>query len=109
MTLSMIGSGNVGANAAFFIAEKGVTDVLLCDIQPGLSKGKVLDIMEAAPIRRYRNMLRGTDSLDDIKGSQFVVLAAGAIRKPGHAPRGLVHGKRPPRAAPCSQGGRAGA
>lgn len=95
MTLSVIGSGNVGANAAFFIAEKGVTDVLLCDIQPGLSKGKALDIMEAAPIRRYRNTLRGTDSLDDIKGSQIVVLAAGAIRKPGQRREDLFAANAP--------------
>jgi malate dehydrogenase len=81
--VSIIGGGNVGANAAFFIAEKGVTDVLLVDIQPGMSRGKMLDIMEAAPIRRYRNSLNGSDSLDDIRGSQLVVLAAGAIRTPG--------------------------
>ncbi|MGO9311073.1 MAG: malate dehydrogenase [Spirochaetia bacterium] len=81
--VSIIGGGNVGANAAFFIAEKGVTDVLLVDIQPGLSRGKMLDIMEAAPIRRYRNFLSGSDSLPDIKGSEFVVVAAGAIRSPG--------------------------
>jgi malate dehydrogenase len=81
--VSIIGSGNVGANAAFFIAEKGVTDVLLVDVQEGLSRGKALDIMEAAPIRRYRNTLRGSDRIEDIAGSQIVVLAAGAIRKPG--------------------------
>jgi malate dehydrogenase len=81
--VSIIGSGNVGANTAFFIAEKGVTDVLLCDVQPGLSRGKALDIAEAAPIRRYRNSLSGSDSIEDIRGSQMVVLAAGAIRKPG--------------------------
>ena len=81
--VSIIGGGNVGANAGFFIAEKGVTDVLLVDIQPGLSRGKMLDIMEAAPIRRYRNMLAGSDSIEDIKGSQLVVIAAGAIRTPG--------------------------
>jgi malate dehydrogenase len=81
--VSIIGGGNVGANAGFFIAEKGVTDVLLVDIQPGLSRGKMLDIMEAAPIRRYRNFLHGSDSLEDIKGSEFVVVAAGAIRSPG--------------------------
>jgi malate dehydrogenase len=81
--VSIIGGGNVGANAGFFIAEKGVTDVLLVDIQPGLARGKMLDIMEAAPIRRYRNMLAGSDSIEDIKGSQLVVLAAGAIRAPG--------------------------
>jgi len=81
--VSIIGSGNVGANAAFFIAEKGVTDVLLIDIKQGLSRGKALDIMEAAPIRRYRNSLTGSDSLADIAGSQMVVIAAGAIRAPG--------------------------
>ncbi len=81
--VSIIGGGNVGANAGFFIAEKGVTDVLLVDIQPGLSRGKMLDIMEAAPIRRYRNTLAGSDSIEDIKGSQLVVVAAGAIRAPG--------------------------
>ncbi len=81
--VSIIGGGNVGANAGFFIAEKGVTDVLLLDIQPGLSRGKMLDIMEAAPIRRYRNSLAGSDNLEDIRGSEFVVVAAGAIRTPG--------------------------
>ncbi|HUI68953.1 MAG TPA: malate dehydrogenase [Spirochaetia bacterium] len=81
--MSIIGSGNVGANAAFFIAEKGVTDVLLIDIKQGLSRGKALDIMEAAPIRRYRNTLVGSDSLADIEGSQMVVIAVGAIRSPG--------------------------
>jgi malate dehydrogenase len=81
--VSIIGGGNVGANAAFFIAEKGVTDVLVVDILPGLSQGKTLDIMEAAPIRRYRNALSGSDTLEDIRGSQLVVIAAGAIRAPG--------------------------
>jgi malate dehydrogenase len=81
--VSIIGGGNVGANAAFFIAEKGVTDVLLMDIQAGLSRGKMLDIMEAAPIRRYRNFLSGSDSLADIKDSELIVVAAGAIRSPG--------------------------
>jgi len=81
--VSIVGGGNVGANAGFFIAEKGVTDVLLVDIQQGLSRGKMLDIMEAAPIRRYRNTLAGSDSLSDIEGSQIVVIAAGAIRSPG--------------------------
>ncbi len=81
--VSIIGSGNVGANAAFFIAEKGVTDVLLIDVKQGLSRGKALDIMEAAPIRRYRNSLVGSDTVADIQGSQMVVIAAGAIRSPG--------------------------
>ena len=58
--VSIIGSGSVGANSAFFIAEKGIADVLLYDIKPGYSKGKSVDMMEAAPIRAYRNRVSGT-------------------------------------------------
>ena len=53
--IGIIGSGNVGANTAFFIAETGLTDVLLYDIREGYAKGISLDIMEAAPVRGYRN------------------------------------------------------
>jgi malate dehydrogenase len=82
-TVSILGSGNVGANTAFFIAEKGIADVALYDIREGLSRGKSLDMMEAAPLRRYRNRLSGLEGLEEIAGSQIVVLAAGAVRKPG--------------------------
>jgi malate dehydrogenase len=80
--VAVIGSGNVGANAAFFIAEKGFADVTLTDILEGVSKGKALDIMEAAPIRAYRSRVRGADSQGEIEGCDVVVLAAGAVRKP---------------------------
>ena len=81
--VGIVGSGNVGANTAFFIAEKGITDVVLVDTQAGLATGKSLDMMEAAPIRKYRNRLTGADSLDAIRGAETVVLAAGAGRRPG--------------------------
>jgi len=81
--VSIIGSGNVGANTAFFIAEKGTHHVTLYDVREGLSTGKALDMMEAAPVRQYRPKLRGSDSIEAIAGSDVVVLAAGAVRKPG--------------------------
>jgi len=81
--VSILGSGNVGANTAFFIAETGVEDVLLYDLQEGLATGKVLDMMEAAPIRKYRNRLRAAASLEEIAGSEIVILAAGRVRRPG--------------------------
>jgi len=79
-TVSVIGSGNVGANAAFFIAEKGVCDVALYDINAGLASGKSLDMMEAAPLRGYPHTIVGLESLDGIAGSRVVVIAAGAVR-----------------------------
>ncbi len=81
--VSILGSGNVGANTAFFIAETGVEDVLLYDLQEGLAAGKALDLMEAAPLRKYRNRLRAGEDFRQIAGSEVVVLAAGKVRRPG--------------------------
>ena len=71
--IGIIGSGNVGANTAFFLAEKGVDHVTLFDIQEGMAKGKALDMMEAAPIRRYGTKIRGTDSFDEVKSADIVI------------------------------------
>ncbi len=81
--IGIIGSGNVGANTAFFFAEKGVDDVMLYDIQEGMARGKALDMMEAAPIRGYRTRIFGTDSSEDVLNCDIVIIAAGAVRKPG--------------------------
>ncbi|MFW6182060.1 MAG: malate dehydrogenase [Spirochaetota bacterium] len=93
--ISVIGSGNVGANTAFFVAETGAADVLLCDLREGLSAGKALDLMEAAPIRTYRTLVRGTDSVEDIAGSQAVVIAAGRVRTPGMSRLDLLEDNAP--------------
>ena len=81
--IGIIGSGNVGANAAFFMAERHVDHVLLYDVLDGLPVGKALDMMEAAPVRGYRTRLRGTNNLEDVKGADVIVVAAGTVRKPG--------------------------
>lgn len=86
--VSIIGSGNVGVNSAFFIAEMSAANVTLVDIQEGISEGKALDLMEAAPIRSYRTSITGSSSIKDIAGSHAVVIAAGLIRVPG-ADRGV--------------------
>lgn len=81
--IGIIGSGNVGTNTAFFAAEKGVGDVYLYDIQEGLAKGKSLDMMEAAPIRKYRTRVQAAESLAQIHDADIVVVAAGSVRTPG--------------------------
>ncbi len=81
--IGIIGSGNIGANTAFFLAEKGVDDVMLYDVQEGLAKGKALDMMEAAPIRGYRTRISGTDTQEDVLGCDIIILTAGAFRAPG--------------------------
>jgi len=81
--IGIIGSGNVGANTAFFLAEKGVDHVILYDVQEGMAKGKALDMMEAAPIRGYRTTITGTDNPDEVLGCEVIIITAGAVRQPG--------------------------
>jgi malate dehydrogenase len=83
--VSIIGSGNVGANSAFFIAENRTASVTLVDIKDGLSAGKALDISEAGPIRSYDTKIRGTNEIQAIRESDIVIIAAGRVRKPGES------------------------
>jgi malate dehydrogenase len=93
--VTVIGSGNVGANTAFFIAERGITDVALYDIREGLAKGKGLDMMEAAPIRKYRNRIWEAQSLDVVAETETVILTAGSVRTPGMKREDLFEANRP--------------
>jgi malate dehydrogenase len=80
--VGIIGSGNVGANTAFFIAENRTASVTLVDIKEGLSVGKALDILEAGPIRRYDTEIRGENSIEAIRECDLVVICAGRVRGP---------------------------
>jgi malate dehydrogenase len=93
--VTVIGSGNVGANTAFFIAEKGITDVALYDVRDGIATGKGLDMMEAAPIRKYRNRIWAAKSIDVVAETETVIIAAGAVRGPGTKREDLYEKNRP--------------
>jgi len=81
--VSIIGSGFVGATAAFQMVQKELADVVLVDIVEGLPQGKALDMMEASPVEGYDCTVTGTNSYEDIAGSQIVIVTAGLARKPG--------------------------
>lgn len=100
--VSIIGSGNVGANSAFFIAETAAANVTLVDVKEGLSEGMALDLMEAAPIRNYRTLVEGSSDLSAIAGSDVVVIAAGLIRRPGQRRTELFKENAPIVAELCS-------
>lgn len=93
---SIVGSGNVGANSAFFIAENGTASVVLVDIKEGLSAGKALDISEAGPIRHYDTRISGSDDIQAIRGSDIVVIAAGRFRGQGEGEEDLYEINGPP-------------
>jgi len=93
--ISIIGSGNVGTNTAFFIAERRAANVMLVDVKDGVAAGKSLDLMEAGPIRAYVSAIRGSAKVDDIAGSDAVIIAAGRVRKPGERREDLYRDNAP--------------
>ena len=81
--VSIVGSGNVGATAAHWIASKELADVVLIDIIEGVPQGKGLDLLEAMPIEKRDSYVLGTNDYADTANSNIVVITAGIPRKPG--------------------------
>jgi len=81
--VTIVGSGNVGATAAHWIAAKELADVVLIDIVEGIPQGKGLDLLEAMPIEKRDCHIIGTQDYADTAGSNIVVITAGIPRKPG--------------------------
>jgi malate dehydrogenase len=81
--VSIIGAGHVGATAAYYIAEKIIADIVMVDINEGLTRAKALDFLHAGPLRRYDVSIEGTKDYSRIEGSDVVVITAGMPRKPG--------------------------
>jgi malate dehydrogenase len=81
--VSIVGSGNVGATAAHWIASKELADVVLIDVLEGVPQGKALDLLEAMPIEKRDSHVLGTNDYADTANSDIVVITAGIARKPG--------------------------
>ncbi len=81
--VTIVGSGNVGATAAHWIASKELADVVLIDIIEGVPQGKGLDLLEAMPIEKRDSHVKGTNDYADTANSDVVVITAGIPRKPG--------------------------
>ena len=81
--VTIVGSGNVGATAAHWIASKELADVVLIDIIDGVPQGKGLDLLEAMPIEKRDSYVKGTNDYADTANSDVVVITAGIPRKPG--------------------------
>lgn len=81
--VTVVGAGNVGSMAAFYLSEMEVDEVVLIDIVEGMPQGKSLDIMEGTPVRAVDCDIRGSNDWSEMRGSSAVVVTAGLARKPG--------------------------
>jgi len=89
--VTIVGSGNVGATGAHWIASKELADVVLIDILEGVPQGKALDLLEAMPIEKRDAHVIGTNDYADTANSDIVVITAGIPRKPGMSRDDLLH------------------
>src|SRR5579864_8820986 len=81
--VTIVGSGNVGATAAHWIASKELANVVLIDVLEGIPQGKGLDLLEAMPVEKRDCFVLGTNDYADTANSDIVVITAGIARKPG--------------------------
>lgn len=81
--VSVIGAGNVGATAVYYIAEKNIADIVMVDVVQGMPQSKAHDFMHASPSRNYGVTIVGSNEYEAIADSDVVVMTAGMARKPG--------------------------
>ena len=82
--ISLIGAGQIGGTLAHLIGLKELADeVVVFDIAIGIAKGKALDIAQSSSVDGFNVKFIGTDSYEDIKNSDVIIITAGVPRKPG--------------------------
>ncbi|MGE7766506.1 malate dehydrogenase [Peribacillus sp. NPDC096540] len=90
--ITVVGAGFTGATAAFLAAQKELGDIVLVDIPQAENptKGKALDMAEAAPVQGFDANIIGTSNYADTADSDVVIITAGIARKPGMSRDDLV-------------------
>ena len=73
--VTVVGAGNVGAMCAQRVAERDYADVVLIDAQEGKAAELALDLNVAAAVDEYAPNAVGTQSYEELSGSEVVVLA----------------------------------
>jgi len=82
--ITVFGAGNVGgAVTRRLIERKLCKSVVVVDKAPGKAEGIALDILEASPIDLLEPVCVSGDNLEETRGSEVVVITAGATRKEG--------------------------
>lgn len=82
--VGIVGAGNVGSTVAYILAMNGVChEVILRDNKTDITKGKALDISQAANAARTHTLVKAAEKASDLSDCDVVVVTAGSPRKPG--------------------------
>ena len=89
--VAVVGAGRVGAEVAHIVLLKNLADVVLVDVVPGRAEGEALDLAHEISLLGIERSVRGSSNIDDIAGSDVVVVTAGFPRGPGMSREELLH------------------
>ncbi|SHH23275.1 L-lactate dehydrogenase [Thermosipho atlanticus] len=82
MKVSIIGAGRVGVSIAFSLLHKEIVDeMVIIDKNFQRAEGEALDLYHSTPMFKRSNIYAG--DFEKMKGSDFVVITAGASQNPG--------------------------
>ncbi len=80
--IGIVGTGYVGATAAYALVMQGIgSELVLVDQNEARAKAEAADIMHAVPFASPIRVYAG--NYEKLKGSQVVIIAAGVNQKPG--------------------------
>ncbi len=88
--ISIIGAGNVGSSCAFLAVVNSLADVFLFDKFEELAQAKALDIGQAAAAFNSHSKVLAPKEMNELEGSQVIIITAGIARKPGMSRADLV-------------------
>jgi malate dehydrogenase len=97
MTVAKIfiaGAGNIGASCAEILARRQLGRVHLYDINENFAAGQAMDINQALPSFGSDMPVRASGTIEDLKGSDIVVIAAGVARHAGMSRLDLLNRNR---------------
>ena len=82
MKIGIVGSGFVGASAAFALVMRGIgRQVVLVDVNAGRARAEADDILHGVPFAHPLTVTAG--DYESLTGSRVVIIAAGVGQKPG--------------------------
>ena len=84
MRIGIIGSGFVGATAAYAMVMRGVgRQIVLVDLNKERAQAEADDILHAVPFAHPMEVLSG--GYEDLEGARVVVISAGVSQRPGES------------------------
>jgi L-lactate dehydrogenase len=82
MKIGIVGSGMVGATAAYAMVMRGIgRQIVMVDLNRKRAQAEADDLLHAVPFAHPMEIMAGDYS--DLVGSQVVIIAAGVSQKPG--------------------------